>query len=135
MLFLICLTGLVKDRFQTQDARNIYPGSVTHHQTPQNAMTITTTHHQQLPPPQQHQVIYNMAPQQQTLAPSVTSQQLTMNNPSLSVYANSSTKPNVEPRQQQPPLGMPINATVQPQMPGTGPINIDLGKIWSIIYN
>ena len=123
------MKGSTKDRFPTQDARNMYPGSVNHNQTQQNPMTITTTQHQQLPPPQQHRVVYNLTPQQQTLAPSVTSQQLTMNNPSLSVYGNSSTKPNINHLQQQPALGMPINATAQPQMPGTGPINIDLGKL------
>merc|ERR1712223_623451 len=41
---------------------------------------------------------------------------MTMNNTSIPL----------QPRQHQP-HGMPINATVQQQRPGTGPVNIDLG--------
>ena len=57
-------------------------------------------------------------PQQQPLGPCVSSQQMTMNNTSIPLQS----------RQHQP-QGMPINATVQQQRPGTGPVNIDLGKI------
>ena len=109
----------VHDQYSPQDTRNMYQGSVTR-LNPQSPMTIVPPSQHPIPPPQQHQFVYNMTrpPQQQPLGPCVSSQQMTMNNTSIPLQS----------RQHQP-QGMPINATVQQQRPGTGPVNIDLGKI------
>lgn len=74
---------------------------------------------------------------QQTVQTGVSSQQQLSIDPSLSVYRTTTTKPIVATTScttvssipvncQQPTI--PINATVQQQLPGIGPINIDLGK-------
>ena len=104
---------MATDRFPTQDPRAMYPGAVSQ-QSPQTSMAIVTPR-QPISSPQQHQVAY-MKPQQQPF--SASSQQLIMNNPSV----------NLNLRQQHP-LCMPTYAPIQQHMPGTEPVNIDLGKI------
>ena len=104
---------MAPDRFPTPNQRAMYPGAVSQ-QSPQTSVSIVTSR-QRIPSPHQHQVSY-ITPQQQSF--SASSQQLTISNPSV----------NLHQRQQQP-LGMSINSPIQQHMPGTGPVNIDLGKI------
>ena len=79
-----------------------------------------------------------MTPQQTLIPGGAPSQQQLSMDPSLSAYRTTTTKPiiastNCPPLssipvncQTQPTL--PINATVSQQLPGTGPVNIDLGR-------
>ena len=105
-------------------------------QRTQHQPSLTLAQQQQLPPQPQHQVVFNMTPQQTTVPGP--QQQLSID-PSLTVYRTTATTPIVTQTncttvssipvncpQQQPII--PINATVQQQLPGIGPINIDLGK-------
>ena len=122
------------DRIQNQDARKLFPGSLGR-RAPQQSMTLAPQ--QQLP---QHQVVFNMNPQQSL--PCVSTQGMAID-PALNVYCNSSPKPIVAPTHigtpvssipvtcpQQQPIMQSINSTpVQQQLPGTGPVNIDLGKL------
>jgi hypothetical protein len=129
------------DRTQNQDSRMLFTVA-SNHRTTQQSLTLAhqQQHQQQLQMPQpQHQVVFNMSPQQPITC--MSSQELPMD-PALSIYCNSPTKPVqvstnvagttmspivVSSRQQQ--SVMPISAPQQQQqIPGTGPVNIDLGK-------
>ena len=119
------------DRAQNQDASKLFPVGSSH-RTTQHPVTLAQ---QQQMPQSQHHVVFNMA-RQQTI-PGMPPHELPIEQ-SMNIYSSTkhipvttnvvgTTVPPTPVNCPQPQSVMPINAPHQQQIPGTGPINIDLG--------